>query len=276
MREIAHQLFQQTGTAYNVEENEDIDASGEENPFLDTIEPEQNQPLLPPPSHLPALISTLPTLQRPTIVILDSFDLFALHPRQALLYCLLDTVQSCRAGSGRSALAVIGVTSRLDTTNLLEKRVKSRFSGRILRTSHPRVLNAWSALVQDVLSTPISADEDNPERVETWQNAWKTNIDTFSTDDAVGTLLREVFAVSKDIRLLRHLLVSVHTCELLLKLTGETDGPCSPIDRIFAFSFSIASFGGRICPTATSTTRGTAWYVHSPTSATSYFISSYM
>ncbi|KAF4602009.1 hypothetical protein EYR40_005210 [Pleurotus pulmonarius] len=220
MREIAHQLFQQTGTAYNVEENEDLDAGGEENPFLDTIGTEQNQLLLPPPSHLPALISTLPTLQRPTIVILDSFDLFALHPRQALLYCLLDTVQSCRAGSGRSALAVIGVTSRLDTTNLLEKRVKSRFSGRILRTSHPRVLNAWTALVQDVLSTPISANEDDPERAETWQHTWKTNVDTFLMDDAVSTLLREVFAVSKDIRVLRHLLMG-----LVLRLTESSPFP---------------------------------------------------
>lgn len=208
MREIAHQLSQQTGTAYNIDENDDPDAAGEDNPFLDTIETEQNQLLLPPPSHLPALISTLPTLSRPTIVILDSFDLFALHPRQALLYCLLDTVQSCRAGSGRSGLAVIGITSRLDTTNLLEKRVKSRFSGRTLRTAHPRVMNAWTGLVQEVLSTPFSGNEDNEEHFETWQSSWKTNVDAFIADDAVETLLREVFAVSKDIRLLRHLLVS--------------------------------------------------------------------
>ncbi|KAJ8698437.1 origin recognition complex subunit 4, variant 2 [Pleurotus ostreatus] len=209
MREIAHQLFQQTGTAYNIDEN-DPDAAGEDSPFLDTIETEQNRLLLPPPSHLPALISTLPTLSRPTIVILDSFDLFALHPRQALLYCLLDTVQNCRAGSGRSALAVIGITSRLDTTNLLEKRVKSRFSGRTLRTAHPRVLNAWTGLVQEVLSTPLSGNEDNEEHVETWQSSWKANIETFIADDAVASLLREVFAVSKDIRLLRHLLVCAY------------------------------------------------------------------
>ncbi|KDQ29426.1 hypothetical protein PLEOSDRAFT_1112272 [Pleurotus ostreatus PC15] len=219
MREIAHQLFQQTGTAYNIDEN-DPDAAGEDSPFLDTIETEQNQLLLPPPSHLPALISTLPTLSRPTIVILDSFDLFALHPRQALLYCLLDTVQSCRAGSGRSALAVIGITSRLDTTNLLEKRVKSRFSGRTLRTAHPRVLNAWTGLVQEVLSTPLSGNEDNEEHVETWQSSWKANIETFIADDAVATLLREVFAVSKDIRLLRHLLMG-----LVLQLTEASPYP---------------------------------------------------
>ncbi len=53
------------------------------------------------------------SLPRPTIVILDTFDLFMGHARQALLYCLLDTVQSCRAGQDRNGVAVIGVTSRV-------------------------------------------------------------------------------------------------------------------------------------------------------------------
>ena len=53
------------------------------------------------------------TLPRPTIVVLDAFDLFTSHARQALLYCLLDTVQSCRAGEGRKGVAVIGITTRV-------------------------------------------------------------------------------------------------------------------------------------------------------------------
>lgn len=50
---------------------------------------------------------------KPVVVVLDGFDLFAEHARQALLYCLLDTVQSCRAGEGSRGLAVVGVTSRI-------------------------------------------------------------------------------------------------------------------------------------------------------------------
>jgi len=53
------------------------------------------------------------TLPRPTIVVLDAFDLFTSHARQALLYCLLDTVQSCRAGEGRKGVAVVGITTRV-------------------------------------------------------------------------------------------------------------------------------------------------------------------
>ncbi|KZP03435.1 hypothetical protein FIBSPDRAFT_941526 [Athelia psychrophila] len=117
MREVARQLSEQTGQSYLDDDVDNVDVDAE-NPFA---EPDVVV-ALPPPSHLPALISVLPTLSRPSIVILDSFDLFALHPRQSLLYCLLDTVQNCRAGSGSNGMAVIGVTARIDTINLLEKR----------------------------------------------------------------------------------------------------------------------------------------------------------
>lgn len=64
------------------------------------------------------------SLPRPTIVILDAFDLFTTHARQALLYCLLDTVQSCRAGEGRKGVAVVGVTTRVVSAYL--RRLRSR------------------------------------------------------------------------------------------------------------------------------------------------------
>lgn len=59
------------------------------------------------------------------VFILDHFDLFCAHPKQSLLYNLFDVVQSAQA-----AICVIGLTSRNDVLELLEKRVKSRFSHR--------------------------------------------------------------------------------------------------------------------------------------------------
>lgn len=59
------------------------------------------------------------------IFVLDHFDLFCAHPKQALLYNLFDVVQSAQA-----PLCVIGLTCRQDVLELLEKRVKSRFSHR--------------------------------------------------------------------------------------------------------------------------------------------------
>lgn len=86
------------------------------------------------PAHLLALL-TAPSA-RAIVIVLDEFDLFTEHARQALLYCLLDVVQSVQAGSGRG-IAVVGVTSRVDTLLLLEKRVKSRFSHRVWRVESP-------------------------------------------------------------------------------------------------------------------------------------------
>ncbi|KAI8539008.1 hypothetical protein RHMOL_Rhmol09G0147400 [Rhododendron molle] len=60
------------------------------------------------------------------IFVLDEFDLFA-QGKQRLLYSLLDAMQSLT-----SQAVVIGVSSRLDADQLLEKRVRSRFSHRKL------------------------------------------------------------------------------------------------------------------------------------------------
>ncbi|XP_024529265.1 origin of replication complex subunit 4 isoform X2 [Selaginella moellendorffii] len=59
------------------------------------------------------------------VLVLDEFDLFAQKPKQSLLYNLLDLLQS-----PSSQAAVIGISCRLDADQLLEKRVRSRFSQR--------------------------------------------------------------------------------------------------------------------------------------------------
>ncbi|XP_055631232.1 origin recognition complex subunit 4 isoform X2 [Toxorhynchites rutilus septentrionalis] len=59
------------------------------------------------------------------VFILEEFDLFCSHHNQTLLYNLFDVAQSAQA-----PICVIGITARLDVVELLEKRVKSRFSHR--------------------------------------------------------------------------------------------------------------------------------------------------
>ena len=47
---------------------------------------------------------------KPLVIVVDEFDLFAQHPRQSFLYCLLDIVQGNRR---RGGVAVIGVSARV-------------------------------------------------------------------------------------------------------------------------------------------------------------------
>ncbi|XP_034987049.2 origin recognition complex subunit 4 isoform X3 [Zootoca vivipara] len=61
----------------------------------------------------------------PVLFILDEFDLFVHHKNQTLLYNLFDVSQSAQ-----TPIAVVGLTCRLDILELMEKRVKSRFSHR--------------------------------------------------------------------------------------------------------------------------------------------------
>ncbi|KAJ7071142.1 origin recognition complex subunit 4 C-terminus-domain-containing protein [Mycena amicta] len=199
MREIAYQLGHQTGKTFLTPNEEQ---GGE-----DTIDSPDGAALsMAPSAHLPALISVLPTLARPTIVILDAFDLFAQHPRQSLLYCLLDTVQSCRAGTGTKGLAVIGLTSRVDTLNLLEKRVKSRFSGRMFRTTPPLQSRDWVQIANKLLSCQISEALDE---TGDWREQWEAGVRSFLSDQKVAIALKETFSVTKDVRVLTRLLTSV-------------------------------------------------------------------
>ncbi|TRM67525.1 origin recognition complex subunit 4 C-terminus-domain-containing protein [Schizophyllum amplum] len=226
MREIAYQLTQQTGTTYlsGGDEPEDddedrppaedddeederaplpqppkLDANNDENPF---VVPAGNVSL-PPAAQLPALISVLTTLDRPVIVVLDAVDLFALHPRQALLYCVLDAVQSCLAEPGRNGLAVVGLTSRLDTIYLLEKRVKSRFSQRVMRTAPPRTLGHYVLLARRYLTAYAEAAG------EGWQKAWSEAVDKFLGDGEVVTALKDTFCLTRDVRVLGRILTGV-------------------------------------------------------------------
>lgn len=196
IREIAWQLAEQTGNSLLPVDKDEEDA---DNPFIDNSE---TIVALPPPSHLLALISMIPTLPRPTVIIIDAFDLFALHARQSLLYCLLDTVQSCRVGAGNKGLAVIGVTPRVDTINMFEKRVKSRFSGRMLRTAGPPTLQHWVASARTALCAAPEV-----ENSEEWTPLWEGAIDKFLRDPQVIALLRETFALTKDARVLSRLMV---------------------------------------------------------------------
>lgn len=84
------------------------------------------------------------------IFILDEFDLFTTHSRQTLLYNLFDIAQAKKA-----PIVVLGLTTRVDVVESLEKRVKSRFSHRYVHLSLPRSIPAY----WDICQQGLTADE---------------------------------------------------------------------------------------------------------------------
>ncbi|CAN7980338.1 unnamed protein product, partial [Ixodes pacificus] len=83
------------------------------------------------------------------VFILEEFDLFCYHKNQTLLYNLFDVAQSAQA-----PVMVVGVTCRLDAIELLEKRVKSRFSHRQLHLFNEFSFEEYLKIMADHLSLP--------------------------------------------------------------------------------------------------------------------------
>ncbi|KAI3902557.1 hypothetical protein MKW92_031801 [Papaver armeniacum] len=87
---------------------------------------------------------------RTLIFVLDEFDLFT-QGKQRLLYCLLDAMQSVM-----SQAVVVGSSCRLDADQLLEKRVRSRFSHRKLLFLPPSKEDI-QILLEHILSLPADS-----------------------------------------------------------------------------------------------------------------------
>lgn len=86
-------------------------------------------------------------IAKAVIFVMDEFDLFAQHPRQTLLYNLFDIAQSRKA-----PIAVLGLTTRIDVANSLEKRVKSRFSHRYVHLSLAKNFTAFQEMCKASLT----------------------------------------------------------------------------------------------------------------------------
>lgn len=239
MRDIARQVTLQSPQLTAPGSAMEIDG---ENHFLDDLtgSDRHNDANLageiPPHTRLSSLISALPTLSRPVVVVLDAFEMFTSHARQALLYCLLDTVQSCRASgtgaeAGKSAkvkakvlggLAVVGLTPRVDVMNLLEKRVKSRFSHRIILTAGSSELKQWDDLLNVCLCVDANSPaepmqrsrskeaikkDDSPTAQEEWKSVWFQSVQAFLQERPTREILRETFDLTRDLRVLIRIMV---------------------------------------------------------------------
>jgi origin recognition complex subunit 4 len=138
------EIWRQLGKEMDVEE----DGSGPGKNYADTL-----QTLLALLSH-PSEQTGEHTdhVAKAVIFVMDEFDLFAQHPRQTLLYNLFDIAQSRKA-----PIAVLGLTTRIDVTNSLEKRVKSRFSHRYVHLSLAKSFTAFQEICKACLI--VQADQ---------------------------------------------------------------------------------------------------------------------
>ncbi|KAH9498234.1 origin recognition complex subunit 4 [Bulinus truncatus] len=126
---------------------------------------------------------------KPILFVLEEFDLFAQHKNQTLLYNLFDVAQSAQA-----PICVIGITCRLDVIELLEKRVKSRFSHRQIHLFNKLNLKQYRDLCKQYLSLP--SDFLYPDFIEQWNQS----IDNLLLEVSVKDILERQFSLTNDVR----------------------------------------------------------------------------
>ncbi|KAG9230465.1 origin recognition complex subunit 4 C-terminus-domain-containing protein [Amylocarpus encephaloides] len=150
-----------------------------------------------PSNHADTLASLLALLSHPSelaetsteqtaksvIFIIDEFDLFTTHPRQTLLYNLFDIAQARKA-----PISVLGLTTRIDVVEALEKRVKSRFSHRTVYLSFPRSpLMFWEICKESLTLSDDGADKEgfslSMPGGSDFLAYWNTMIDNLYADD---------------------------------------------------------------------------------------------
>lgn len=89
------------------------------------------------------------TSSKSVVFILEEFDLFCSHGNQTLIYNLFDVAQSAQA-----PICVLGLTRRNDVIELLEKRVKSRFSHRQIFLFNESSVDTKMDIFFDLLKLP--------------------------------------------------------------------------------------------------------------------------
>ncbi|KAJ1188458.1 hypothetical protein NDU88_005219 [Pleurodeles waltl] len=132
----------------------------------------------------------------PVIFVLDEFDLFAHHKNQTLLYNLFDISQSAQ-----TPVAVIGLTCRLDVLELLEKRVKSRFSHRQIHLLNAFNFSQFLNIFQEQLSLSAEFPDTN------FAEKWNQNTLALLKNKTVEDVLQKHFNSTKDLRSLHMLLM---------------------------------------------------------------------
>lgn len=131
------------------------------------------------------------------IFIIDEFDMFAAHPRQTLLYNLFDVAQSRKA-----PIAVLGCTTRLSVVEMLEKRVKSRFSHRYVYLTLPKSLPAyWQVCRQGLVVERKDAENEgidtSLEGYGEFQKYWNSKVDELYKQRPFQELLQYHYYTTK-------------------------------------------------------------------------------
>lgn len=123
------------------------------------------------------------------IFIIDEFEKYTGNSKQALLYNLFDLSQTSSV-----PICVVGISTRISTRELLEKRVRSRFSQRIIALNRPNdVEEFWN---NAKLNLTINEETSHKLLDPNYAIGWNNSLDSLyssSVNGSVSNLKKIVF-----------------------------------------------------------------------------------
>lgn len=119
------------------------------------------------------------------VIVLDEFDRFAVSSRQTVMYNLFDLAQS-----SKTPVAFLCVSSTASSRDQFEKRVRSRYSQRILTFTHAHNQDQFWAIARSIITDPGMPME------------WETALDSLykNQNSNLYRLVQEIYWTSKDMR----------------------------------------------------------------------------
>jgi origin recognition complex subunit 4 len=138
---------------------------------------------------------------KPLLFVMDEFDLFTKNKTQLLLYTLLNTIQT-----SQNPMCLIGATCRIDVLDLLEKRIKSRFSHRQIYLLNDYDLNKYIEMAQYFMEFEFTSQSNKSNQTSQSATELKQIMDEFFQDNYTIKTLAKQYEYDKSLSSLRRLL----------------------------------------------------------------------
>lgn len=164
------------------------------------------------------LRTSMGSLNKSIVFILDKLDRFAEHPNQHLLYNLYDLAANSKS---TIPICIIGVTDRVDVLELFEKRVKSRFSHRNINVCPKYDFDTYRGIVQRLLSFPegpIDKEGRHTVSLSRDKKRWNKEMDVLLENVEVQRTLRMVFDTDPTILKLTSFLVCIQRKKIYIQI----------------------------------------------------------
>lgn len=132
------------------------------------------------------------------VFVIDEFEKFTTYNKQTLLYNLFDLAQN-----SKTAVCVIGVTTKITARELLEKRVRSRFSNRVISLNKPKTVQEFwdEAKLSLIVDERFSASLPDKSYGQKWNaHIEKWFCETKAAPSALRRLVHKVFFTTKNFR----------------------------------------------------------------------------